>query len=238
MSLTRHDLESKRLQQMIAQSGLTVRALTEEELQTSLDATLSQHPIDTDVWIFAYGSLIWNPCFPFLDRQIGSIHGWHRQFCLWTPLGRGTPDNPGLVLGLDRGGSCRGVIYRIAAAVVRSELQLVWRREMVVGSYTPRWVKVMNGKEFVHAITFTVNRNHSGYAGKLPLSLLVHQLATAAGSLGSCTDYLHQTVAGLAQEGIQDKYLLELCDRVAQAQAASPAKTHPDLGQYYPLITT
>ena len=81
--------------------------------------------------MFAYGSLIWNPAFHFVERRTGLIHGWHRRFCLWTALGRGTPDRPGLVLGLDRGGTCRGVAFRIAAAAVDEELDLIWRREMV-----------------------------------------------------------------------------------------------------------
>jgi cation transport protein ChaC len=118
MSLTRSDLESRRLQQIILQSGRGVNVLSEAQLQESIGETLKQEKPDSDVWIFAYGSLIWNPIFKFVEQRVGTIYGWHRRFCLWVPQGRGTPDNPGLVLGLDRGGSCCGIAYRIAAADV------------------------------------------------------------------------------------------------------------------------
>jgi glutathione-specific gamma-glutamylcyclotransferase len=142
MSLTRDDLEAGRLQEAIARSKAAASFLSEAELQASLCHTLQQQQPDSDVWVFAYGSLIWNPIFRYVERRVGTIYGFHRRFCLWVPVGRGTPDNPGLVLGLDRGGSCRGIAFRIAAADVPSELLLVWRREMIVGSYIPRWVRV------------------------------------------------------------------------------------------------
>jgi glutathione-specific gamma-glutamylcyclotransferase len=235
MSLTRTDLESKFLQRIITDSAIGIYVLTEAELEASIESMLQKQPADSDIWVFAYGSLIWNPVFHFIDRQVGTIHGWHRQFCLWTPLGRGTPDNPGLVLGLERGGSCRGVAYRIAAAQARSELLLVWRREMVVGSYLPRWVKVTNGKETVEAIAFTINREHQAYTGKVPLSVITHQIATAEGSLGSCTDYLLQTIDGLASEGIHDRYLITLRDRVLEMKQTNVKGQHPELAAYYSL---
>lgn len=236
MSITRTDLEAKYLQQLITKAEIGIRVLTEAELEASIASILQRQLPDLDIWLFAYGSLIWNPVVQFIDRQIGTIHGWHRQFCLWTPLGRGTPDNPGLVLGLDRGGSCRGVVYRIAATELRSELLLLWRREMVVGSYIPRWVRVSTGTQVIEAITFTINRQHFGYTGKLPLSLTAHQIATAEGALGSCADYLMQTIAGLESEGICDQYLTTLRDRMIEIQQFSPtAAIHPELKAYYAL---
>ena len=215
MSLTRTDLESNFLQNLILQSGLGLSVLTEAQLQESIRETLRRQVPDTDVWLFAYGSLIWNPIFRFVEHRVGTIYGWHRRFCLWTPLGRGTPDNPGLVLGLDRGGSCRGIAFRISAADVLSELLLVWRREMVVGSYIPRWVKLNDGTE---AIAFVINRCHSGYAGNVSLETTVNSIATASGELGSSSDYLMQTVNGLMTVGIKDKQLLLLRDQVIARQ--------------------
>ena len=151
MSLTRADLESSRLHQMISQSGLGMQLLSESQLQESIRVTLNSHKPNTDVWLFAYGSLIWNPAFNFIERRVGTVYGWHRRFCLRALVGRGTPEHPGLVLGLDSGGSCRGVVYRIPAADVESELLLLWRREMVIGSYIPRWVKVVDGTDEVMA---------------------------------------------------------------------------------------
>lgn len=217
MTLTRTYLESGLLQKMILRSGLQMNVLSEAELQASICETLKRKP-NADIWLFAYGSLIWNPIFRFVEYRVGAIYGWHRRFCLWTALGRGTPDNPGLVLGLDRGGSCRGVAFRIAAADVMSELMLVWRREMVVGSYVPRWVKVFNGDQTWEAIAFTINHQHSSYTGDISLDTTVNSIATAAGELGSCADYLMQTVDGLMTVGIKDKPLLHLRDRVIAKQ--------------------
>ncbi len=218
MTLTRIDLESGRLQAMISQAGLGLQILTQAQLQQSIDETLQQHPEVSDLWIFAYGSLIWNPIIKFSDRCVGTVYGWHRRFCLWTPVGRGTPDNPGLVLGLDRGGSCRGVAYQVAATDVATELQLLWRREMVAGAYVPRWVKVFSGGQVVEAIAFVINRQHSLYTGSLPLETTIESLATAGGQLGSCADYLLQTIDGLATVGIKDETLLFLGDRVIARQ--------------------
>lgn len=236
MSLSRMDLESRRLQQIIARGGLEIHIATEAELQASIENTLQRWTPNSDIWLFAYGSLIWNPIIQFADRRVGKIYGWHRQFCLWTPLGRGTLDNPGLVLGLDRGGCCQGIVYRIASANIPTELLLLWRREMVVGAYTPRWVKVFDGTQTIEAITFTINRHHFAYAKKLPLPLIAHQLSTAHGALGSAADYLMQTVEGLLSAGIRDTYLLKLRDQVTAMQRSSILKsTHPDLKTYYSL---
>lgn len=217
MSLTRLDLENGRLQQLILQANLTIYPLTEAELQASLHQTLQKNPSDS-IWLFAYGSLIWNPIIHFVDRRVGAVQGFHRRFCLWTPAGRGTSENPGLVLGLDRGGSCRGVIYQIAAEVAEAELILVWRREMVVGSYVPRWVKVISGEQSLYAITFVVNRAHRSYAGNLTPETVVEHIATASGALGTCADYLNQTVNSLAQAGIRDRRLLLLQQQVLAKQ--------------------
>lgn len=217
MSLTRADLERGRMQMLITQAGLDLHVLTEAELQASLAQTLQQHP-SAEVWLFAYGSLIWNPVVDFVDRQVGRVYGLHRRFCLWTALGRGTPDNPGLVLGLDRGGSCQGILYRIAPEAVQTELSLVWRREMVVGSYIPRWVKVVSDQQIISAITFTINRAHPSYTGEVEPERIVQHLATACGALGSSAEYLHQTISGLAQAGIYDRGLLLLQKQVIQKQ--------------------
>jgi cation transport protein ChaC len=115
MALTREQIRAGWIQNMVAASGHPVRALSEEELLRSREQALAGHPAGQDLALFAYGSLIWNPAFNFRRREIAHVHGFHRRFCLWIHLGRGTPERPGLVLGLDTGGSCRGVLYWIAA---------------------------------------------------------------------------------------------------------------------------
>ncbi len=184
MSLTRADLKTGRLQAMVLQSSeLASYLLSEEELQASITTTLQAHSPNTDLWIFAYGSLIWNPCCKFVETRVVKLCGWHRRFCLWAPVGRGTPNHPGLMLGLDRGGSCQGVAYRIAATEVAAELQLLWRREMIVGAYVPRWVKVFNGEQAMEAIAFVINRQRSLYAGCLSLETTIESLPQQADNL-------------------------------------------------------
>src|SRR6478752_2367746 len=150
MTLSRRDLEEGRMREVYVEALAEGHALTDEELSASLTKTLNAKPKGAGWWVFAYGSLLWNPLFPFVESRRASVHGFHRRFCLWSLASRGTPDCPGLVLGLERGGSCRGVALRLPAPLALDELYLLWRREMVVGSYQPRWVKVQTaGREIV-----------------------------------------------------------------------------------------
>ncbi len=207
MVLTRDMLADGGMLRMVAETSPTLRILTDAERAASLAATLAARPAGADaVWLFAYGSLIWNPALHFEERRVSRIHGWHRAFCLSTIAGRGTPEAPGLVLGLDRGGACTGAAFRIAEPVLQGELTLLWRREMLAGSYTPRWVTVRgaDGVPFGHAITFTIRRNGEHYA-RLERAELVRRLATAAGPLGSSAEYLFRTRDGLRQLGIADR---------------------------------
>lgn len=206
--ITRDVLLDGTLDRMIARASPDLRVLTEEERAESLRATLAARP-PGPAWLFAYGSLIWNPTIRFAERRVARIHGWHRAFCLSTKAGRGTPCNPGLVLGLDRGGACTGAAFRIDEAILRDELALVWRREMVAGSYVPRWVALRDGigpgaPAYGHGIAFTINRGAEQYAGKLAQAELVRRLATARGELGSSADYLLRTRDGLRSLGIRD----------------------------------
>lgn len=201
-------------------SGLTL--LTEAERAASLAATLASRPepAGAGAWIFAYGSLIWNPAIEFLERRFARLHGWHRSFCLSTTAGRGSPELPGLVLGLDRGGACTGAAFLIAEEALQTELALLWRREMLAGSYTPRWVVVRDetGIPFGHAIAFTINRQASQYAGRMTADEIVSRLAKAKGALGSSADYLFQTRDGLRALGIIDRRIERLA---AEVDAAS-----------------
>ena len=118
------------------------RALSDDALAASLAAALARRPAHADWWVFAYGSLLWNPLFPFVEARPATLRGKHRRFCLWSLASRGTTKSPGLVLGLDQGGTCHGVVYRLPAECAHAELALLWRREMVVGAYQPRWLRV------------------------------------------------------------------------------------------------
>lgn len=139
--------------------------------------------------------------------------------CLSMPAGRGTPDAPGLVLGLDQGGNCSGIAYRIAEVDVVTELALLWNREMLIGGYTPAWLELTgpDGAVFGTAVTFTIDRTHANYAGSLSHNEKIWRLATAAGSWGSSADYLLRSIAGLQACGIRDTALEELGTFVSAA---------------------
>jgi glutathione-specific gamma-glutamylcyclotransferase len=219
MTLSRRDLEEGRMRAVYMEATMPERTLSDEALAASLAETLSRRPRHAGWLVFAYGSLLWNPLFPFTDARPATVHGLHRRFCLWSVASRGTPDHPGLVLGLDRGGSCRGVVYRLPARSARAELALLWRREMVVGSYFPRWVNARTSTRTVTALTFVVNHKHPQYADKLSLARKCRALAHAAGIFGSSADYLERARVALVTHGIVDPYLEQLAEQVARLRA-------------------
>ena len=224
--ITRASLQDDTFGRMMAASAPGLRLLTDEERAASLAATLAGRPeTGCGVWLFAYGSLIWNPALHFDMRRLARVHGWHRSFCLVTRAGRGTPDNPGLVLGLDRGGACTGAAFRVPEALVVEELALLWRREMLSGSYRPRWVRVRgaDGTPFGHAIAFTIHRGGENYAGRLAQAEVVQRLSTARGALGSAADYLFRTCDGLRSLGIRDVGI-EALARQVRAAPSTPAR--------------
>lgn len=211
MGITRADLEQDRIRRELAQTPLGPHLLSQDELEESLWQTMQAREAGEDCWIFGYGSLVWNPLFPFEEKRVVTAHGYHRSFCLWSRINRGTPDKPGLVLGLDRGGRCRGVAYRIADRHLDSELKLIWRREMLTGSYTPRWLRVGDGETRFRAIAFTINRSMPAYAGRMPPALIVRTLLDSHGKAGPGIDYLMHTVRALQAHGIEDGMMQELC---------------------------
>jgi len=216
MTLSRRDLEQGRMRALYVAAVPAHNALSDEELAASLAATLAQRPPHAGWWVFAYGSLLWNPLFPFSESRPATLHGVHRRFCLWSKASRGTCDQPGLVLGLEPGGSCRGVVYRLPEAEVRAELTLLWRREMVTGAYHPRWMRVRSGTRTLTALAFVVDRAHPQYAGELSLREQAKVLSCAAGALGSSADYLEHTRVSLITHGIIDPYLESLATSVAK----------------------
>lgn len=204
---------------------------TAEERAASLQATLAQAPAGIldgagagDVWVFGYGSLVWNPAFHYAEKRRGRIYGFHRAYCIWTHLGRGTPDNPGLMLALDRGGSCCGAAFRIDAHKLEEELSILWAREMAMDSYVPAWVTVHTEGGPVSGLTFTIARNHERYVGRLPPDVVAGHLATAEGYLGTSAEYLENTVAHLAELGIRDATLTDLHRRVIRLREANSSR--------------
>lgn len=212
--LTREAILGDSIRALVQAAEPELRLLTAEEHRASIAALLERRPGSGDVWLFAYGSLIWNPLIHFVEKRVGAVKGYHRCFCLWSRTGRGTAAKPGLTLGLERGGSCHGVAYRIAEALAAHELEIVWRREMLTGAYAPRWLKLATAEGPLHAIAFLINRTHNRYAGKLPEDKIIASIAEARGPLGACATYLFNTVAHLEELGIRDQRLIRLRDRV------------------------
>ena len=178
----------------------------------SLDATLAGAPPGRHLWLFAYGSLMWRPAFDHQGSRPARLHGWHRRFCVWTVRARGGLERPGLGLGLERGGSCRGLALRLDREGAREALGPVWRREMLTGIYTPRWALLRTPQGTLRAIAFVVRRDHPQYAGRLAPETAACHIASAVGENGSCFDYLANTVRQLDDLGLRDRGLERLLD--------------------------
>jgi len=168
-----------------------------------------------DLWVFGYGSLMWKPGFKCVERRDAWLYGYHRAFCVYSHRYRGTAEDPGLVLGLDRGGSCRGIAFRIPAPEARATFDYLWDREMITGVYLPRTVRLRTHGGAVAAQTFVADPAHGQYAGKLPPAEAVRLIRRAHGSAGANTDYLKATVEHLDELGIGDGPLHRLQRLVA-----------------------
>ncbi|MEF8833808.1 MAG: gamma-glutamylcyclotransferase [Halofilum sp. (in: g-proteobacteria)] len=220
--ITREVLENDAVRAAMSETHPEVPLLADETLRESMEWTLAQRPSGVDaygVWLFAYGSLLWNPCIDVAERCPARLYGYHRDFRLKLTYGRGTPETPGLMLGLVPGGSCRGVALRVPNEVLRRELLLVWRREMLTGVYVPRWLTLKTPAGELPAIAFTVDRGHACYCGRLDEEDTVALMATGQGLLGTAQDYLESTVAHLDTERIYDRRLHHLRARVRRYRA-------------------
>jgi len=192
--------------------------LTEADFDEIVDRLLAGAPDPRDIAVFACGSLIWRPACDIDGQETALLRGWHRRFCLRLRRYRGTVDRNGLMMALDRGGSCRGVAQRIAGADTQARLGVLVRREMSTKPSTqhPRWVTLETGKERRHAIAFVIDRKGPSYSGDLPIDEVATILSYACGHWGSGAEYLMNTVAHLEELGIHDRYLWRLQDMVAQ----------------------
>jgi len=228
--LTREELTSDRIDQIVADARKAGYDffLSSEEREASLNKALARCTPGEEVWVFAYGSLMWNPAIEFAEAQPCRIEGWRRSFCFWVPLGRGTPELPGLMLALEGGGSCEGIAYRLAPDQVRSELAILWNREMLSGVYQARWVptRLRDGRT-VTTVTFVVDTAHCQYSGDLPMERVAHHIAFAEGRRGACRDYLTNTAEHARSLGIHDPYIEELVQRVADLRGEPVVHTVP-----------
>jgi cation transport protein ChaC len=202
-----------------AYGGAALEIRTDAQIEALVAAFLAARPKTIDTWIFAYGSLMWNPTFHYSERCQATLPNWHRSFCLWNPLGRGTPKHPCLTLALEDGGQTDGVAFRFPPGQERVELELCFRREMFSTAYRARWVSIETVTGPRDAVAFVANHDFTGYAGRLTDHEIATAIASARGSGGSCADYLWQTLGQLQQLGLEDEPLKEI-GRLVQAQIA------------------
>lgn len=195
-------------------SVASFRVLTDAEREASLQTSMAHWQKSDDVWVFGYGSLIWRPDFDFSERRDGLLWGYHRALCLWSRINRGTPEQPGLVFGLDHGGSCRGMLFRIPASQVPVTMDALWRREMPSGAYLPKWLNCRTDAGDVRALVFTMNRTTDAYVRDLPAERLVSVIHSAHGSNGPCLEYVIETAQALKKFNIQDQRLQKIVQQL------------------------
>ncbi len=183
-----------------------ITPLSVERRLQLLTATLEKAPDASRIRIFAYGSLMWSPCFEFTVRLPGTLKGFRREFCIWSVHARGTPENPGLGLALEKeaGAHCDGMIFSLPHETAEEELIPLWEREMWTDTYTPTWVYVDVDGERVSALTFVVSKTHQNYVGEISLSEKARYIANGSGKYGRCYDYLFETVQIMRDHGIVD----------------------------------
>ncbi|AHG48253.1 cation transporter (plasmid) [Rhizobium leguminosarum bv. trifolii CB782] len=192
------------------------KPLTEAELEM-LAERLLRESAGAPLWIFAYGSLIWKPDFDAVEAQHGATRGWHRSFCLKMTRWRGTQAQPGLMMALDRGGRCNGIVFRLADEDRLGQLRRLIRREVgtMDDAATVRWIPVATAHGLVRALVFWAGPKGERVSRKLPLETVARVLARACGHMGSCAEYLYLTVKHLEERGIRDRNLWRLQQLVA-----------------------
>ena len=173
-----------------------------------------------DLWVFGYGSVMWRPGFDHMERRAARVFGYHRALCVWSWFHRGTQDNPGLVLGLDVGGSCHGIAYRIAALEKAEVADYLYRRELVTDGYQALLHPVHLEDGAVTALTFRANRRHPQYAGRLDHGHAANVVRDGQGASGANPEYLAAAVQQLQQMGIPDKNLHKIHNLVADLVVA------------------
>ncbi len=166
-----------------------------------------------DLWVFGYGSLIWKPDFEFAERRPARVHGWHRALKMWSRVNRGTPQQPGLVFGLLSGGCCRGMVFRIPKASGAEVLARLWKREMGMAVYDPKWLSCHTAHGPVQALAFTLSRKSPSHTGTLTQEEYGRIFEQSTGIYGTTLDYVHRTLEELRRHNIRDSHLERLLKR-------------------------
>jgi cation transport protein ChaC len=185
--------------------------LSDEVIEASRLAVLGDHSAGDDLWIYSYGSLMWDPGFHFAEVRLADVEGYQRRFTLKINLGRGSQDHPALMLSLEpQQGRCHGLAFRIAASSVHAETAILWRREMLRGGYAPAMVPMATPQGPIAALAFVSNPSHPSYVGELPFAETAAMIASGKGILGTNREYLVQLATQLEALGIDDPYVAQL----------------------------
>ncbi len=199
-----------------ARDGKNSNILSSEDLVISRQKYIPDNYEGPDIWVFGYGSLIWNPLMKYSTQEKVKIYGYHRKFCLWTKIGRGTPEYPGLILGLINGGSVEGIAFKISSKNAVRELDLLWKREMLNNSYEPKWLKVFSKNKQMQALTFVVKKDCPNYAKINDHQEVSKIISNAKGYIGPCSQYLFETHNALKKLKINDNYISSLMQFVTK----------------------
>ena len=185
--------------------------LSDEVIEASRLAVLGNHGAGCDLWVYSYGSLMWDPGFHFAEVRLADVEGYQRRFTLKINLGRGSHDYPALMLSLEpQQGRCHGLAFRIAADSVHAETAILWRREMLRGGYAPAMVPMLTPQGPIEALAFVSNPSHPSYVGELPFAETARLIASGKGILGTNRDYLVQLATQLDALDIDDPYVAQL----------------------------
>jgi len=194
--------------------------------------TVSDHEFKGDLWVFGYGSLMWRPGFEFIEKVPARLIGEHRALCVYSFDHRGTPEKPGLVLGLDRGGACRGIAFRVAPDLRERTVLYLREREQTTHVYREvmRSVWLDNeARQRVSALTYVADRGHVQYAGRLPLGEQLRIVRQGHGRSGNNRDYVLATVKAIEAEGFRDAQLHQLATMLHDAHpqhASAPTELY------------
>lgn len=192
--------------------------LTPEQRSASLAQALAQRPANSPIWVFGYGSLMWNPVFEAEEIRPATLKGWHREFCLRLTAGRGTPHHPGRMLALQKGGQTTGLAFRLPEHNVYEELELLWKREMLTDCYLPIWCELTLEEQgqVANALVFVMNPQHPLFEADTCHQVIAPLIASASGPLGSNAQYLFALDNELKQYGMKDDCIGELVNMVRQ----------------------
>ena len=178
-----------------------------------------------DLWVFGYGSLMWSPDFGYAERLTGMVHGYHRALCILSSRYRGTPEKPGLVMGLCRGGSCWGMAFRVAGARAKEVLDALWKREMLNKVYMPTFVPVaLKGGQRVRALAFVADTGHRQFVRELDVNGRARLVAQGVGQRGRCVDYIRNTLDHMRELGVHDPHLSRIFDTACSLSAGTGKK--------------